>query len=168
VPRFTVVILGRFSVFRTRMDDKSNDYCGSNIAVTCIMKSALRTDRLSLSLSLARSLLIDPSASEDTESLSDTVRSQKPPVKFTRALAGVYSRTISVQARAVSTRGSSSRIRRAESRRDGPSELSEPETRDERSFSFSAISCREKYRASDERALRNRFIDLNGHPFVAL
>lgn len=49
------------SVCQTWMDDKSNDYCGSNVCSNAVVRREIRLKNRSSSL--LRSLLIDPSAS---------------------------------------------------------------------------------------------------------
>lgn len=89
---FTVVILGRFPRFRLEWTIKVTTTTAVTFAVTplCVVKFALRADRL---LSFANWSV----GVENMGRLSDTMRSQKPPQKFTHALS-VYSGATSAQA----------------------------------------------------------------------
>lgn len=65
---------------------------------------------------------------ENTKRLSDTVRSQKPLLKFTRAFVGVYSEAILTQDCVAPTRENPNKVRN-ERRKNRLSDLLEPETR---------------------------------------
>lgn len=72
----------------------------------CVVKSAIRAE--SFSSTLVANWSVDV---ESTKRLSDTVRSQKPTLKFTRTFAGVYSEAVSTQDCVVSTRENLGKVR---------------------------------------------------------
>lgn len=136
------------SVFRLEWTIKVTTTAAVTFAVTSLfaVKFALRANRLSFANWSV--------GVENTGRLSDTVRSQKPPLKFTHAFSGVYSGAALAQACAAPTKGSSDKVKN-EGRMDRSTYSNRKRERENKSsFIFCSTMAREIWVAETSQYIK--------------